>query len=359
MIKVVVVDDSAVVRQILTQELSKQPDIRVVGAAPDPYVARELILGEAPDVLTLDIEMPRMDGLTFLRKLMRFYPMPVVVVSSVTPESSKLALEALRAGAVDVVCKPGAAFTVGAMSAELAERIRSASVADMRRIKAQLEQREEAPFVALASTTNKVVAIGASTGGTVALEYILRAMPENTPGTIITQHMPEQFTKSFANRLNELCKMEVREAVDGDAVLPGVALIAPGNEHMMLRRSGARYYVEVKHGPRVNRHRPSVDVMFQTTARTAGANAVGAILTGMGADGARGMLEMKKAGARTIAQDEASCVVFGMPRVAIELGGVDRVAPLESIPGEIHRALEARESIRPARGTGQVARAVR
>jgi two-component system, chemotaxis family, protein-glutamate methylesterase/glutaminase len=345
MIRVLVVDDSAVVRQIFSRELARDPELEVVGTAPDPYVARDLIVRLRPDVLTLDLEMPRMDGTTFLRKLMHYYPLPVVVVSSLTPAGGELALEALTAGAVEVLCKPGASFTVGDMSGQLIQKVKAAAQVD---VKARAQQRPPAagaaaaPPKALSRTTNQILAIGASTGGTVALEGILREMPPNAPGIVITQHMPEMFTKYFASRLDQVSEVEVREGVDGDSVVPGVALIAPGNKHMLLKRSGARYYVNVREGPRVNLHRPSVDVMFRSVAQAAGRNAVGVILTGMGGDGAQGLLEMRKAGARTLAQDEESCVVFGMPKVAIELGAVEEVVALHAMPVEILKAVEAR-----------------
>ena len=329
MIKVLVVDDSAVVRQILQGVLSADPEIEVVGTAPDPFVARDMIVERKPDVITLDMEMPRMDGITFLRKLMHYFPLPVIVVSSLTPEGSKLALEALSSGAVDVMCKPGAAFTVGDMASELVEKVKTAVYAKVGR--QVLGKPGEEPG-ALGRTTNKVIAIGASTGGTVALEYILSRMPVDAPGIVIAQHMPAMFTKQFAARMNELSAMEVHEAVDGDSVVPGVALIAPGDFHMLLKRSGARYFVAVKTGPMVHRQRPAVEVLFRSVSRAAGANAVGIILTGMGADGAQGLLEMRQAGAATIAQDEASCVVYGMPRAAVELGAAEQVMSLEKIP---------------------------
>jgi two-component system, chemotaxis family, protein-glutamate methylesterase/glutaminase len=342
MIKVLVVDDSAVVRQILQQELSRDPEIEVVGAAPDPYVARDMILEKRPDVLTLDLEMPRMDGLTFLRKLMHYFPLPVVIVSSLTPRGSELALTAMNEGAIDVLCKPGAAYTVGEMGAELIEKVKTAAGVDIRRwAQASREPAQEAGAPLLSRTTGQVLAIGASTGGTVAVETILRAMPPNSPGTLITQHMPEFFTQSFAGRLNSISRMSVSEARDGDSVVPGVALIAPGNKHLLLRRSGARYFVNVKDGPHVNRHRPSEDVTFRSVAQSAGRNAIGVILTGMGGDGARGLLEMKEAGAATIAQDEKTCVVFGMPRVAIELGAVDDVLPLDRILARVLKLVES------------------
>jgi two-component system chemotaxis response regulator CheB len=344
MTRVLVVDDSAVVRQVFARELARDPELEVVGSAPDPFVARDLIVQRKPDVLTLDLEMPRMDGITFLRKLMHYYPLPVVVVSSLTPAGGELALEALAAGAVDVMCKPGAAFTVGDMTAQLVDKVKSAAHVDLKRRAAQLARGAgvAAPVAqALTRTTNQVLAIGASTGGTVALEAILRRMPPNAPGTVITQHMPEMFTKYFADRLNQVSKVEVREGADGDSVVPGVALIAPGDKHMLLRRSGARYCVSVRDGPRVNRHRPSVDVMFRSVAQCAGRNAVGVILTGMGGDGAQGLLEMRQAGARTLAQDEASCVVFGMPKVAIDLGAAEKVVPLDGMASEILRTVES------------------
>ena len=335
-IRVLVVDDSAVVRKIFSEELSKYPDIQVIGVAPDPYVAREKIVNLKPDVITLDIEMPRMDGLTFLKKLMKYYPLPTIIVSSLTPQGGKLTLEAMEIGAVDVIGKPGAAYTVGDMSAQLAEKIRAAS-------RVRLTKRDESvmpsgagePMRALAQTSNKVVAIGASTGGTEALKKVLTKMPPNSPGIVIVQHMPANFTTAFAARLNDLSQINVKEAEDNDSVTPGTALLAPGNFHMILRRSGGRYYVEVKTGPMVHHQRPAVDVLFKSTAKYAGANAIGVILTGMGADGAEGLLEMKNAGAGTIAQDEKSCVVFGMPREAIRLGGVDKVVSIDQVASEI------------------------
>ncbi len=271
---------------------------------------------------------------------MRHYPMPVVVVSSLTGKGSDVALKALEAGAVDVLTKPGAAYTVGDLTVALCEKLKAASVVNMEKHLKSLAKTPPAPRVgAMVRTTNKVLAIGASTGGTVALTQIFQALPAGTPGTVVTQHMPEHFTKSFAARMNEASAMQIKEAETGDSVVEGVALIAPGNQHLLLRRSGARYFVEVKPGPLVNRHRPSVDVMFRSVARTAGSNAVGILCTGMGGDGAKGLLEMKKAGAPTIGQDEASCIVFGMPRVAGELGAVDRFVPLNHIPQAIAESL--------------------
>jgi len=337
-IKTLIVDDSAIVRKILSEELSRFPDIEVVGTAPDPFVARDKILKLQPEVVTLDIEMPRMDGLTFLKKLMKYYPLPVIIVSSLTPKGSKLALEAMEIGAVDVIAKPGGSYSIGDMSDMLAEKIRVASVANiLRRFDYQTDSEKPEPIRALAETTHKVIAIGASTGGTEALKEVLTKMPPNSPGIIVVQHMPANFTTAFAERLNSLCQVTVKEAEDNDSVTPGTALVAPGNYHMLLRRSGARYYVEVKDGPRVHHQRPSVDILFKATAKYAGPNSIGVIMTGMGADGAEGLLEMKQAGAKTIAQDEKTCVVFGMPKEAIKLGAADKVVPLGQVAHEILR----------------------
>ena len=344
-IKVLVVDDSAIVRKIFTQELSKHDDIEVVGTAPDPYVARDKILRLKPDVITLDIEMPRMDGLSFLRKLMKHYPIPTIIVSSLSRKNSETALEAIESGAVDVLAKPGGAYSVGDMSIQLIEKIRAAAHA---RLAPAVPKSTPAPTAlgagfsnVLKHTTQKMLVIGASTGGTEALKAVLTQMPSNCPGIAVVQHMPPRFTKAFADRLNQLCQIEVREAQDGDGILPGLALIAPGNYHMLLRRSGARYYVEVKDGPLVCHQRPAVDVLFRSAARYAGANAVGIIMTGMGKDGAAGMLEMRVAGAHTVAQDENSCVVFGMPKEAIQQGGVEHVVSLEEIPPTILKILSS------------------
>jgi two-component system chemotaxis response regulator CheB len=332
-IKVLIVDDSAVVRTIFTKELSQDPDIEIIGAAPDPYVARDMIVKLQPDVVTLDIEMPRMDGVTFLRKLMKYHPLPVIVVSSLTKKGSDLAMEALVEGAVEVMCKPGPSYSVGDMSLSLIDKIKAAARVNVQTMQAVRGRGPHNPVkLSLTKTTNKVFALGASTGGTQALEFILMSMPAHAPGILIVQHMPERFTKSFAERLNEICRIEIREAQDNDRVIPGRALIAPGNQHMVLRRSGANYYVEVKTGPLVKRQRPSVEVLFNSVAKYAGGNAVGILLTGMGSDGAEGLLKMKQAGAATIAQDEKSCVVFGMPKEAIQLGAVDSVLDLKLIP---------------------------
>ena len=330
-IRVLIVDDSAMVRRIFTEELARDPSIEIVGTAPDPYVARDKIVELKPDVITLDIEMPRMDGVTFLRKLMRHYPVPAIIVSSLTAKGGDLALEALQAGAVDVMCKPGAAYAVGDMSVELIDKIKAAARVTVKKRTSPDPVQTAAPRLAMTRTTNRVVAIGASTGGTEALTTVLSALPANAPGIIVVQHMPEFFTRSFADRLNQLCAMEVKEAADNDTITPGKVLIAPGNYHMLLRRSGAIYYVQVKSGPLVSRHRPSVDVLFKSVARYAGRNAIGVIMTGMGADGADGMKEMHDNGAENIAQDERSCIVFGMPKEAIARGGVDHTVPLDRI----------------------------
>ena len=336
-IKVFIVDDSAIVRKIFSEEISKESDMEVIGTAPDPFVARDKIVHHKPDVMTLDIEMPRMDGLTFLKKIMKHYPLPVLIVSSLTPKGGKMAMEALEYGAVDVLSKPGSSYSVGDMSAQLKEKIRAAARANLNRVSAPTLGQEPTGTItkALTETTQKLIAMGASTGGTEALKEVLVRMPQNSPGMVIVQHMPPLFTTAFAERLNRLCSIEVREGKDGDSVLNGQALIAPGNFHMLMRRSGSRYYVNIKDGPMVHHQRPAVDILFNSVAQYAGANAIGVILTGMGADGAQGMLRMKEGGAKTIAQDEASCVVFGMPKEAIRLGAVDRVVPLELIPQEI------------------------
>jgi len=333
--KVLVVDDSALVRKVLGEEISKFSDFQVVGSAIDPYDARDKILKLNPDILTLDLEMPRMDGLSFLSKLMKFHPMPVVVVSSQAEEGSIAAMLALELGAVEIVPKPGSQFSVPDVAHNLIHALRAAGAITPEKLQQRSQQQETPVAVPLMKTTHKVVAIGASTGGTQAVEAVVHGMPPDGPGIIIVQHMPETFTGAFAARLNKKCAMEVREARDMDYVTPGTALIAPGDKHIVLERSGARYQVRVKGGPRVHYQRPSVDVLFQSVASNSGQNAIGVILTGMGSDGAKGMLAMHSEGAHTIAQDEKSCVIFGMPKEAIELGGVDEVLPLTQIAGGI------------------------
>jgi two-component system chemotaxis response regulator CheB len=339
--KVLIVDDSAIVRQVFAELISRQADLEVVGTAPDPYVARDKIVQLQPEVITLDLEMPRMDGLTFLKKLMHYYPLPVIIVSSLTPRGSQLALEALESGAVEVLAKPGGAFSVGDLGEQLVEKIRAAALARPKKPSdpsPALKPPSAKPLPAL-KTTDKVIAIGASTGGTEAIKEILLTLPHNSPGAVIVQHMPPKFTTAFAERLNQMCAVEVKEAQDGDSVLTGRALIAPGNFHMLLRRSGARYSVQVKSGPPVNHQRPSVDVLFNSAAVSAGDNAIGVILTGMGADGAEGLLTLKEKGAYTIAQDEATSVVFGMPKEAIKRHAALKVLPLSRISEEIQRVL--------------------
>lgn len=348
MIRVLIVDDSALVRKVLAEELSKFDDIEVVGSAIDPYVAREKIARLRPDVITLDVEMPRMDGLSFLEKLMRHYPLPVVIVSSLTPKNSEAALRALELGAVEVISKPGSMYSTPDVSQHLVRAIRAAAMARVGPPPEMAPARPAPETGKLLRTTHKVLAIGGSTGGTRAIETVLRGLPADGPGTVIVQHMPALFTASFAARLNQVCAMEVREARDNDPVVPGVALIAPGDRHMILQRSGARYHVRIKDGPPVHHQRPSLDVLFLSVARNAGNNAVGVILTGMGADGASGLLAMREAGAYTIAQDEASCVVFGMPREAIRAGAAVDVVSLPEIAPTILRAMTDGRA-RPAR----------
>jgi len=330
-IRVLIVDDSATARAVLREILESDPAIEVVATASDAYVARDKIVELKPDVVCLDVEMPRMDGITFLKRLMHYMPVPVVMVSSLTQNGARTTLEALEAGAVDFVGKPHSHIYDGVetMREELLSKIKMASRVRVRQ--RALESIQQANTTSLAETTNKILAIGASTGGTEALKDVLMGLPRNAPGTIIVQHMPSNFTGPFAERLNGLCAMEVREARNGDSITPGVALIAPGDYHMVVRRSGARYYVEIGSGEKVSGLRPSADVLFNSVAKIAGANAIGVILTGMGGDGARGLLAMRNAGSRTIGQDEASCIVYGMPKVAYDIGAVERQLPLQNI----------------------------
>ena len=345
MIKVLVVDDSALVRKLLTEELSRYTDIEVVGGAIDPYVARDKIVRLKPDVITLDLEMPRMDGLSFLSKLMKFHPLPVVVVSSLTPRNSQNAIRALELGAVEVIYKPESSLSTPDISHSLVNAIRTAARAKIDRKSFVVpEDKESTPgYKIQLKTTHKVIAIGASTGGTLAIENILTEMPLNVPGILVVQHMPEYFTASFAERLNSICKIEVREAKDADPVTPGLALIARGGSHMLLERSGAFYQVRIKGGPMVHHQRPSVDVLFHSVAKQAGVNAMGVLLTGMGSDGAEGLLAMRQNKAYTIAQDEASSVVYGMPGEAVKLGAACEVLPLLEISGRIIKRLSGED----------------
>ncbi len=341
-IRVLVVDDSALVRRILSEAIAKEPDMEVVGMAPDPFVARDQILKLKPDVLTLDIEMPRMDGLTFLTKIMHYQPIPVVIVSSVGQASSEAAIEALRRGAVEVVAKPSGPYSVGEVGQILANKIRAAYGAKLRKPGETPKLPVAAP-VARVFPASSLVAIGASTGGTQAIEDLLLQMPEQCPPIVIAQHIPPIFSASFASRLNTLCKFEVKEAKDGDLVAPGRVLVAPGNFHMLLRKVDGVYKVAVRDGPRVHYQRPAVDILFQSVAEAGLRNVVGVLLTGMGADGAAGLLRMRQRGAITIAQDEATCVVFGMPKVAIEMGAAQQVLPLSRIGAGIFAALGPRQ----------------
>jgi two-component system, chemotaxis family, protein-glutamate methylesterase/glutaminase len=342
-VRVLVVDDSALVRQILTAGLAQDPDIEVVGAAADAYAARDKILQLSPDVLTLDVEMPRMDGVDFLRRLMAQKPMPVIMVSALTERGAKITLDALSAGAVDFVEKPKADLARGleSMLGELRSKVRTAATANVARLATGKSASPIVPLErgALAQSTDKVIAIGASTGGTEAIRAIVERLPRTTPGVVIVQHMPARFTTLFAERLATVSAMEVVEAKHGDRVLPGRVLIAPGGLQTRVIRCGGFYSVEVTSGAPVNNHAPSVELMMQSVARHVGSNAVGVMLTGMGGDGAEGLLAMRKAGARTIAQDESTCVVFGMPRVALEKGAVERMLPLDEIAGAILTAV--------------------
>lgn len=347
-IRVLVVDDSAVVRQTMKEMLESDPEIEVMDTAADPFIAAEKIRKEVPDVITLDVEMPRMDGITFLHKLMTQHPIPVVMCSSLTEEGAETTMRALEYGAVDIITKPkiGIQQFIEESRIRICDSVKAASQAKLANLalKARIRPTEKLSAdaimprpknSAMIRTTEKIVAVGASTGGTEALRVFLEMMPKDAPGIVIVQHMPENFTRAFATRLNGICEIEVKEAENNDTILRGRALIAPGNRHLLIKRSGARYYVEVKDGPLVSRHRPSVDVLFRSAAQFAGANTVGVIMTGMGDDGARGMLEMKEAGAYNIAQDEKSCVVFGMPNEAIKIGAVDRILDLEDIAGVV------------------------
>jgi two-component system chemotaxis response regulator CheB len=345
-IKVLVVGDSAVVRQVVTELLGEDPDIEVIAACADPILAIARMKVQWPDVIVLDVEMPRMDGITFLKKVMAERPTPVVICSTLALSGAKTSIEALAAGAVAIITKPTLGlkqFLVNA-SDDMVTAVKAAAKANVKKYQPVAAREKNTADVimpaadkhtAMIQTTERVVALGTSTGGTQALEVVLTSLPRVTPGIVIVQHMPEKFTAEFANRLNSLCKIEVKEAQNNDRVIPGRALIAPGGKHMLLRRTGAQYYVEVMDGPLVNRHRPSVDVLFRSVAKCAGANALGVIMTGMGDDGAAGLMEMRTAGAHTLAQDEESCVVFGMPKEAIKRGGVERVVPLTSIGREI------------------------
>jgi len=342
-IKVLVVDDSALIRNVMKEIIDREKDMMCVGAAPDPIVAREMIKSLNPDVLTLDVEMPKMDGLDFLERLMRLRPMPVVMVSTLTERGSDITFRALELGAVDFVSKPKMDIARGMeeYAAEITDKIRAAAQSHVRARKnvAPMVVQEKLTADAILpssapgrfASTEKLIIIGASTGGTEAIKEVLTRLPADVPGILVTQHMPENFTKSFADRLNSLCKISVKEAEHNERILPGHAYIAPGHSHLLLKRSGANYMTELSQGPPVNRHRPSVDVLFRSAANVAGANAMGIILTGMGKDGAQGLLEMKRAGSFTIAQDEASCVVFGMPREAIALGGANEILPLQNV----------------------------
>jgi two-component system chemotaxis response regulator CheB len=349
-IRVLIVDDSASVRQTLSSIIDATPDLEVMATAGDPFVAAQRIQEEVPDVIILDVEMPRMDGITFLRKLMMQRPIPCVLCSTLLEPGSDLLFEALESGAVEVIQKPRVDTRkfLAESQIRIADAVRAAARASLkRRSRLTLEATKKLtadvmmpPPVAtksLTRTTDQVVCVGASTGGTESLREVLTALPPNSPGIVIVQHMPEKFTAAFAKRLDGLCQIDVKEAEDGDPVIAGRALIAPGNRHTLLQRSGARYYVGVRDGPLVSRHRPSVDVLFRSAAQYAGANALGVIMTGMGDDGARGLLEMKKAGAATAAQNEERCVVFGMPKEAIALGAADRIVPLSAIAAEIMR----------------------
>ncbi|MBI5438740.1 MAG: chemotaxis response regulator protein-glutamate methylesterase [Nitrosomonadales bacterium] len=356
-IRVLVIDDSALIRSVMKEIIDRENDMECVGAAPDPVVAREMIKSLNPDVLTLDVEMPKMDGIDFLERLMRLRPMPVVMVSTLTERGSDITFRALALGAVDFVSKPKMDIARGMSeyAIEITDKIRAAAQSHVRKISTATAIQEKfsadviLPSVAgRFSSTEKLIIIGASTGGTEAIKDVLTRFPADMPGILVTQHMPENFTKSFADRLDSLCKISVKEAEHNERILPGYAYIAPGHSHLLLKRSGANYMTELNQGTPVNRHRPSVDVLFRSAANVAGANALGIILTGMGKDGAQGLLEMKNAGCHTIAQDEASCVVFGMPKEAIAAGGACEVLPLQNISRRTmeYLALQGSKSIR-------------
>jgi two-component system chemotaxis response regulator CheB len=337
--RVLIVDDSAIVRQILSKELAAQPGIEVIGTAPDPYIAENKIARMKPDILILDVEMPRMDGITFLGKIMQSCPMPVIIFSSLTPKGSKTAIEALAAGAVEVVAKPGPSYSVGDACKTLADIIRSITmnnaVWSIPHRTSTPAKREKPELSHMVETTQKILAIGASTGGVQALTTLLTALPATSPGVVVVQHMPAHFTKSFAERLDSECAIHVKEAQNGDRVIPGQALIAPGGYHMILQRSGAMYHVSIKDGPVVCHQKPSVEILFNSVAQYAGPNAVGAILTGMGNDGATGLLAMRQKGAHTIAQNEETCIVFGMPKEAIAKDAAEVILPLDRIAGAL------------------------
>ena len=348
-IKVLIIDDSALIRSLLTEIINQQPDLEVVGAAPDPLIARDMIKQKNPDVLTLDVEMPKMDGLDFLERLMRLRPTPVVMISSLTERGSEITMRAMELGAVDFITKPKMSIASGMheYSEMIADKIRAAAKARLIARKPLTPTPGNAGLPSIGNpliSSEKLIIIGASTGGTEAIKSFLMQMPSDCPGILITQHMPAGFTQSFANRLNTLCKISVQEAKGGERVLPGHAYIAPGHSHLLLVRSGANYVTQLDDGPPVSRHRPSVDVLFSSAASSAGKNAIGVILTGMGKDGAEGMLKMKKAGAYNYAQDEASCVVFGMPKEAIAAGGVDEVSSLYDMPAKVLQYLAANSS---------------
>ncbi len=345
-IKVLIVDDSALVRNALSKVLSSDPDIEIMGMASDPFVAAAKMKQAIPDVITLDVEMPRMDGITFLKKIMSQHPIPVVICSTLAGSGTQTALKALEYGAVEIIQKPNLGTRQFFEEAKIkicdtvkaAAMVRAKKIAKPMKVSPKLTADAILPepsSKAMVETTEKIIVVGASTGGTEALRVFFEALPHDAPGMVVVQHMPESFTTAFAKRLNGICRVSIKEAENNDTVLRGRVLIAPGNEHLLLKRSGARYYVETRQGPLVSRHRPSVDVLFRSTARYAGKNALAVIMTGMGDDGARGMKEMKKAGAFTIAQDEETCVVFGMPKEAIKRDAVDRVLPLEKIAGTI------------------------